>query len=263
MRIIDFNSLASMLLTVWRTQSISFWRVLQLLSAFAILFSGLAVIHHIDNVIYSEWIKSVAMIGTSIVTVITCFTVISLEKCGSNANEVQPHWCCLHGSKDGNATIDLSGKSSPLPCFCVAKSINVIRDGKILTVIITDYGEIPDIMRIIKDRGHTLIEYKENDGKHILSIRIGKNAKNNLFNISPYNEGLELDVSNFDSPVPELLTRKILDVMANGKVLKVISKEYSREDICSLINNIGCTLIEKSEENDRFIMKILVVKQMA
>jgi len=233
----------------WQIPSISFFGIFDTLYLFTILFVSLGVITHLDNVIHTEWIKLAAFIGYFVIL----FFTITYNQNTNKKSSVD----CLYNFRNGNATIDLSGAVSPMPTLRVKNFLRVLRDGKILTVILSDDYEILDILQLVKLKDHTLIDNTKKNNKHILRILIGKNNK---YDVRLCNKELELDVSHFDSPLPEIMTKKLLNILRNGKILTVISKEYSQTDIISLINNsVGSyTLIEKTEKEGQFILKILV-----
>ncbi|HMC13616.1 MAG TPA: sulfurtransferase TusA family protein [Gallionellaceae bacterium] len=64
----------------------------------------------------------------------------------------------------------------------------------------------------------------------------------------------ELDARGLNCPLPILKTKKSLNDMASGQVLKVISTDSgSVKDMQAFANQTGNTLISQSEENGEFV----------
>jgi TusA-related sulfurtransferase len=182
---------------IWHTQSVSFLGILKALFSItlkalpliAVTFFSLTIITYIDEPTSSEWIKSAAYIGILFLTffaIIGDLAIWELSHCNQNSdqdtNKTHFQGCRLYGEEDGNATIDLSGKSSPRSYLCVVRSINLIREGKILTVIdidTDDYSKMTRINRYLELRGHTLLESTEREGKIISRILVGKEVSQN------------------------------------------------------------------------------------
>lgn len=66
-----------------------------------------------------------------------------------------------------------------------------------------------------------------------------------------------LDVRHEDSPIPTIRAKEILDSLASGKVLKVMtSKESTVKNLRTLIANNPFNLIEHNKSNEDFIFFI-------
>jgi TusA-related sulfurtransferase len=167
---------------IWRTLSVSFLGILEALPSFALLFATLSVITYFNRPTYSEWIESAAFIGFFVLLFFAVIGNLALSELSfrdQNTNKTHLQQCCLRGHRNGDATIDLSGKYPPdkyvpLSYLCVRSAINVMREGKTLTVINAHSGEMSRIKRLLELRGHTLLESTEIEGKSILRILVGK-----------------------------------------------------------------------------------------
>jgi TusA-related sulfurtransferase len=66
-----------------------------------------------------------------------------------------------------------------------------------------------------------------------------------------------LDVRHEDSPVPTIRTKEVLDGLASGKILKVItSKESTVKNIRTLVANNPFHLIEHTINDEGFVFFI-------
>jgi TusA-related sulfurtransferase len=66
-----------------------------------------------------------------------------------------------------------------------------------------------------------------------------------------------LDVRDEESPVPTIRTKEILDGLASGKILKVItSKESTVKNIRTLVANNSFHLIEHTISDEGFVFLI-------
>jgi tRNA 2-thiouridine synthesizing protein A len=64
----------------------------------------------------------------------------------------------------------------------------------------------------------------------------------------------ELDACGLNCPLPVLRTKKTLDKMASGEVLRVIATDPgSVEDIAALARQTGHELLETGQENDKYV----------
>jgi tRNA 2-thiouridine synthesizing protein A len=72
-----------------------------------------------------------------------------------------------------------------------------------------------------------------------------------------YNVDREEDFSGLNCPMPVLKTKKVLDEMESGQVLKMISTDAgSKADVGALVKRTGHELIEVQEEGKKFIFII-------
>jgi TusA-related sulfurtransferase len=66
-----------------------------------------------------------------------------------------------------------------------------------------------------------------------------------------------LDVRHEDSPIPTIRAKEILDELASGKILKVItSKESTIKNIRTLVANNPFDLIEHNKNHEGFVFFI-------
>ena len=64
----------------------------------------------------------------------------------------------------------------------------------------------------------------------------------------------ELDACGLNCPLPVLRTKKTLDKMASGEVLRVIATDPgSVEDIAALARQTGHEMLESGQENDKYV----------
>ena len=64
----------------------------------------------------------------------------------------------------------------------------------------------------------------------------------------------ELDACGLNCPLPVLRTKKTLDKMASGEVLRVIATDPgSVEDIAALARQTGHELLESGQESDKYV----------
>ena len=72
-----------------------------------------------------------------------------------------------------------------------------------------------------------------------------------------YTVDREEDFSGLNCPMPVLKTKKALDEMESGQVLKMISTDAgSKADVGALVKRTGHELIEVIEEGKKFIFII-------
>jgi len=66
-----------------------------------------------------------------------------------------------------------------------------------------------------------------------------------------------LDVRHEDSPIPTIRAKEVLDGLASGEVLKVItSKESTVKNIRTLIANNPFDLVEHNKDHEGFVFLI-------
>lgn len=69
---------------------------------------------------------------------------------------------------------------------------------------------------------------------------------------------LLLDVRHEDSPIPTIRAKEVLDQLASGQILKVItSKESTVKNIRTLVANNPFDLIEHNKNQEGFVFFIL------
>jgi tRNA 2-thiouridine synthesizing protein A len=72
-----------------------------------------------------------------------------------------------------------------------------------------------------------------------------------------YNVDREEDFSGLNCPMPVLKTKKALDDMESGQVLKMISTDAgSKADVAALIRRTGHEMLDTIEEGNKFIFII-------
>ncbi|MCB9452896.1 MAG: sulfurtransferase TusA family protein [Anaerolineaceae bacterium] len=69
-----------------------------------------------------------------------------------------------------NQTLDCSGMSCPLPILKTKKAVDALEVGQILKMIATDPGSKSDMEAWTNKTGNKLLEYVQEDNKHIFFI---------------------------------------------------------------------------------------------
>lgn len=69
--------------------------------------------------------------------------------------------------------LDCSGLLCPLPVYKAALVLNNLADGDVLRLVTTDPGALRDIPAMARQRGDTLVEVLEGDGKQVFVVRKG------------------------------------------------------------------------------------------
>ena len=67
--------------------------------------------------------------------------------------------------------LDCSGLLCPLPVYKAALALNNLADGDLLRLVTTDPGALRDIPAMARQRGDTLVEVVEEDGKQVFVVR--------------------------------------------------------------------------------------------
>jgi tRNA 2-thiouridine synthesizing protein A len=69
--------------------------------------------------------------------------------------------------------LDCSGLLCPLPVYQAALVLNKLNDGAVLRLVTTDPGALRDIPAMARQRGDTLVEVVEEDGKQVFVVKKG------------------------------------------------------------------------------------------
>jgi tRNA 2-thiouridine synthesizing protein A len=69
--------------------------------------------------------------------------------------------------------LDCSGLLCPLPVYQAALVLNKLDDGAVLRLVTTDPGALRDIPAMAHQRGDTLVEVFEEDGKQVFVVQKG------------------------------------------------------------------------------------------
>lgn len=69
--------------------------------------------------------------------------------------------------------LDCSGLLCPLPVYKAALVLNKLDEGQVLRLVTTDPGALRDIPAMARQRGDTLVEVLENDGKQVFVVKKG------------------------------------------------------------------------------------------
>lgn len=69
--------------------------------------------------------------------------------------------------------LDCSGLLCPLPVYKAALVLNQLEDGAVLRLVTTDPGALRDIPAMARQRGDTLVEVLEEDGKQVFVVKKG------------------------------------------------------------------------------------------
>ncbi len=67
--------------------------------------------------------------------------------------------------------LDCSGLSCPMPILKTKKAIDALSAGKVLKVISTDPGSVPDMNAWTSKTGHKLLDHEQQDDKFIFYIK--------------------------------------------------------------------------------------------
>lgn len=70
-------------------------------------------------------------------------------------------------------TLDTSGLLCPLPVYKASLVLTKLEPGQVLELICTDPGSVADIPALARQRGDTLLDIDERDGKQIFLIQKG------------------------------------------------------------------------------------------
>jgi tRNA 2-thiouridine synthesizing protein A len=74
-------------------------------------------------------------------------------------------------SYDFDQELDCSGLSCPMPIIKTKKAIDDLDSGKVLKMISTDPGSVPDVNAFSKKTGHELLGHEEDDGTFTFYIK--------------------------------------------------------------------------------------------
>lgn len=69
--------------------------------------------------------------------------------------------------------LDCSGLLCPLPVYQAALVLNKLDDGAVLRLVTTDPGALRDIPAMARQRGDTLVEVVEENGKQVFVVQKG------------------------------------------------------------------------------------------
>lgn len=67
--------------------------------------------------------------------------------------------------------LDCSGLSCPMPIIKTKKAIDGLETGKVLKMISTDPGSVPDVKAFSKKTGHELLGHEEDGGTFTFYIK--------------------------------------------------------------------------------------------
>jgi tRNA 2-thiouridine synthesizing protein A len=67
--------------------------------------------------------------------------------------------------------LDCSGLSCPMPILKTKKSLDTLEPGKVLKMIATDPGSVPDVEAFTAKTGHELIGHEEEAGTFTFYIK--------------------------------------------------------------------------------------------
>lgn len=69
--------------------------------------------------------------------------------------------------------LDCSGLLCPLPVYKAALVLNELEDGEVLRLITTDPGALRDIPAMAHQRGDTLLDITEEEGRQVFLVKKG------------------------------------------------------------------------------------------
>jgi tRNA 2-thiouridine synthesizing protein A len=69
--------------------------------------------------------------------------------------------------------LDCTGLLCPLPVYKAALVLNQLEDGQVLRLVTTDPGALADIPAMARQRGDTLIEVVEDEGRQVFLVKKG------------------------------------------------------------------------------------------
>ncbi|HLN62474.1 MAG TPA: sulfurtransferase TusA family protein [Symbiobacteriaceae bacterium] len=65
---------------------------------------------------------------------------------------------------DIKVTVDARGLSCPMPIVKTKKAMNGLQSGEVLELLATDKGSANDTRAWVQSGGHTLLDFREEDG---------------------------------------------------------------------------------------------------
>jgi tRNA 2-thiouridine synthesizing protein A len=69
--------------------------------------------------------------------------------------------------------LDCTGLLCPLPVYKGALVLNQLEDGQLLRMVTTDPGALADIPAMARQRGDTLVEVVEEEGRQVFILKKG------------------------------------------------------------------------------------------
>lgn len=141
--------------------------------------------------------------------------------------------------------LDVRGQKRPLPVLSVKKSVSALEPGKIIKVLASGPGTLKDFRALVQVAGLELLELHERAGEYHFFIRkpdVPSGANGRIH----YDR--ELDARRLSCPLPILNTRRSIESLDDGEVIKVISTDSgSVRFFQSLSRQTGLELIEWQE----------------
>jgi len=140
-----------------------------------------------------------------------------------------------------NVTLNMSGLSCPHPLLGAKKMLGDMQAGEVLLLISDCPGTQADLFSWIKLTDNELVHSgKDAGGAGAYTIRKGKRV--------PVKAQVCLDMRGALCPGPIIEAKKLLNGMAAGEVLKLISScNASRDDVKTWTKNTGHALLETWE----------------
>lgn len=153
--------------------------------------------------------------------------------------------------------LDARTQTSPWPVLSATRLFNSMQAGEVLKVIATDVAAIKDFDALIRIRGLELLGRLEQDGEFLLLIRKPNMTANIHTRIATHRQDIRadhvIDARHLSCPLPVLTTRKSVDELRPGEVLKVISSDRgARSFFESLSRQTGLQLVGWHEEGEDY-----------
>lgn len=153
--------------------------------------------------------------------------------------------------------LDARTQASPWPVLSATRLFNSMQGGEILKVIATDVLAVKDFDALIRIRGLQLLGRLEQDGEFLLLIRKPDMKAHANAHTASHRQDIRadhvIDARHLSCPLPVLTTRKSVDGLQPGEVLKVISSDRGAPAFFeSLSRQTGLQLVGWHEEGDDY-----------
>lgn len=132
-----------------------------------------------------------------------------------------------------------------------------MQGGEVLKVVAADAAAVKDFDALIRIRGLELLGRLEQDGEFLLLIRKPDMNANTNPRTASHRQDIRadhvIDARHLSCPLPVLTTRKSVDELRSGAVLKVISSDRgARSFFESLSRQTGLQLVGWHEEGSDY-----------
>ncbi|GEM_PF-77437 len=150
--------------------------------------------------------------------------------------------------------LDCCGLLVPMPTLKTKKALDTLQAGQVLKMISNDGGTLSDIQAWASNTGNTLLGYETEGEKLIFYI---KRKEDQAGQSLSFEFDQELDCSGLPCPMPILKTKKFLETLKAGQVLKMTATDVAAlADIQAWTSNTGHILLGYKTEGEKFIFYI-------